>query len=158
MLTMNRTFLLRAIELSREHSLAGLGGPFGAVIVEGDTIVAEGWNQVTSTLDPTAHAEIVAIRRATARKEHFSLKGCVMYASCEQCPMCFGAIHWARLDGVIYGASREDAAAIGFDDALLYRELALDPAHRRMPSLQAEQDAAVAAMRAWWWLPHRVTY
>lgn len=153
-----RTFLLRAIELAREHSLRGVGGPFGAVIVEGDTIVAEGWNEVTSTADPTAHAEIVAIRRATAARKSHVLKGCVMYASCEPCPMCFGAVHWARIDALYYAASREDAAAIGFDDALLYREIALAPVARTMPHAQAEQEMAAAAMRAWWWAPGRKTY
>ena len=153
-----RPFLLRAIELARDHSLRGVGGPFGAVIVEGDHIVSEGWNEVTSTFDPTAHAEVVAIRRATGIKRNHSLKGCVMYASCEPCPMCFGAIHWARLDGLVFAASREDAAAIGFDDAILYREIRLEPGARSLPTEQAEQELAVAAMRAWWWMPGRQSY
>jgi guanine deaminase len=158
MLSTQRSFLLRAIELAREHSLHGVGGPFGAVIVEGDQIVSEGWNEVTSAHDPTAHAEVMAIRHAAKVKKSHSLKGCVMYASCEPCPMCFGAIHWARLDGLYFAASREDAAAIGFDDALLHREVRLDPFARTLPTEQAEQAAAVAAMRAWWWTPGRVTY
>lgn len=158
MLPTQRPFLLRAIELAREHSLRGVGGPFGAVIVSGDEIVAEGWNEVLATSDPTAHAEIVAIRRATSVRKSHSLKGCVMFASCEPCPMCFGAIHWARIDALYFAASREDAAAIGFDDALLHREVRLDPEARTLPSEQAEQAVAVAAMRAWWWLPGRAHY
>jgi guanine deaminase len=158
MLPTQRPFLLRAIELAREHSFRGVGGPFGAVIVEGDRVVAEGWNEVIGSHDPTAHAEIVAIRRATAEKQSHSLRGCVMYASCEPCPMCFGAIHWARLDALYFAASREDAAAIGFDDALLHREVRLDPFARTLATEQSDQDVAVAAMRAWWWMPSRITY
>jgi guanine deaminase len=142
-------FLRRAIELSREHSLKGAGGPFGAVIVEGDRIVAEGWNLVTSTSDPTAHAEVVAIRRAAAARGDHSLHGCVIYSSCEPCPMCFGAIHWARLGALYFAATRDDAASIEFDDALLYEEVMRPVNERTMKTEQALRTEAQAAMREW---------
>src|SRR5487761_1508170 len=118
------TFMRRAISLSREQMEHGGGGPFGAVIVKGGVIIAEGWNRVTSTNDPTAHAEIVAIRAACAVLGSFSLGDCEIYASCEPCPMCLAAIYWARLERVYYANTRADAARIGFDDDFLYREIA----------------------------------
>src|SRR6266404_1774250 len=120
----NRAFMRRAVELSRERMRQNAGGPFGAVIVKAGEILAEGWNKVTSTNDPTAHAEVSAIRAACARLGTFSLAGCDIYTSCEPCPMCLAAIYWARLDRIYFANSREDAAAIGFDDALIYHEVA----------------------------------
>ena len=142
-------FLRRAIELSREHSLKGAGGPFGAVIAEGDRIVAEGWNLVTSTHDPTAHAEVTAIRRAAAAKGDHVLRGCTIYSSCEPCPMCFGAIHWARIDAMWIAATRDDAARIGFDDALLYEEIEKPEAARLLVTRRALREEANEAMNAW---------
>jgi guanine deaminase len=142
-------FLKTSIELSRQHMEAGHGGPFGAVIVHENRIIAEGWNQVTSINDPTAHAEVMAIRSAASRLSRFSLEGCTLYTSCEPCPMCLAAAYWARLDRLVYAASREDAAAIGFDDALIYHELALPISQRRLPMQQMLRDEATQVFAAW---------
>lgn len=155
---MTETYLARAIELALQHSLRGEGGPFGCVIVRDGTVVAEGWNQVLTTLDPTSHAEIVAIRRATAALRSRTLTGCVLYTSCEPCPMCFAAAHWARIDAIHFAATREDAAAIGFDDAKLYDELALPPGGREMPCFAHARDSALEAMRTWSESPARIVY
>jgi len=142
-------FLKTSIELSRQHMEAGHGGPFGAVIVHENRIIAEGWNQVTSINDPTAHAEVMAIRSAASRLSRFSLEGCTLYTSCEPCPMCLAAAYWARLDRLVYAASREDAAAIGFDDALIYHELALPISERRLPMQQMLRNEATQVFAAW---------
>jgi len=146
---MNRKFLHEAIRLSIEKMEANEGGPFGAVIVKDGEIVGRGWNQVTSTNDPTAHAEIVAIRDACARLETFSLAGCEIYTSCEPCPMCLSAINWARLDRIYYAATSEDAAAIGFDDSSLYHDLSLPPNERLIPREQDLREEALEAFRKW---------
>ena len=150
--------LERAIELSELGMRQGLGGPFGAVIVRGDQVLAEACNRVTSQNDPTAHAEVGAIRRACSELATFSLAGCEIYSSCEPCPMCLSAIHWARLDRLYYAATRDDAAAIGFDDALLYEELDRDPAARRLPTGQALRDAAQRVMAGFQSLPPERRY
>ncbi len=142
-------FMRRAIALSRERMEQGSGGPFGAVIVKGGVIIAEGWNRVTSTNDPTAHAEIVAIRAACAVLGSFSLGDCEIYASCEPCPMCLAAIYWARLERVYYANTRADAARIGFDDDFLYREIAAPLAARRLPMIHLLADEARRAFDAW---------
>lgn len=116
-------FMRQAIALSRRGMAGGAGGPFGAVVVLGGQVVAEGWNQVTSTLDPTAHAEIVAIRRACTALGRFDLPGATVFTSCEPCPMCLAALYWARCDRVVFANDRLQAAGIGFDDALLYEEI-----------------------------------
>jgi len=144
-----RRFLRRAVELAAENVQSGKGGPFGAVIVSGGRILAEGTNLVTWAEDPTAHAEIVAIRRACRRRRRFHLQGCEIYTSCEPCPMCLGAIYWARLDRIYYAASREDAAAAGFQDADLYRELGLAIEERRIPMVQMMRAEGRKAFRAW---------
>ena len=113
----------RAIALSRTHMEAGDGGPFGAVVVRQGVVVGEGWNRVTSANDPTAHAEVMAIRDACRRLGTHSLAGCDLYTSCEPCPMCLAATYWARIDRLYYANTRDDAASIGFDDAFLYREI-----------------------------------
>jgi tRNA(Arg) A34 adenosine deaminase TadA len=128
--------LQEAIALARDGMRRGSGGPFGAVVVRDGAVVGRGWNRVLETNDPTAHAEVVAIRDATARLGRFALHDCEIYASCEPCPMCLGAIHWARLPRLVYAATREEAAAAGFSDADFYRELAL-PAEQRL--LRAER-------------------
>lgn len=139
----------RAIELSRNHMEAGEGGPFGAVVVKDGQIVAEGWNRVTSTCDPTAHAEMVAIRLACDQLRTFTLKGCEIYTSCEPCPMCLSAIYWARLDRIWYGNTQADAAAIQFDDEWLYREVALPASKRSLPAVELLRGEALAVFRAW---------
>lgn len=139
----------RAIALARESVATAVGGPFGAVVVREGEVVAVGQNLVTSSGDPTAHAEMVAIRTACKRLGDFNLSGCELYASSEPCPMCLSAIHWARIDRLWYACSRADAADAGFDDALLYAELALDPDRRSLPSAQLLRDEGLASFRDW---------
>ncbi len=129
-------FMRRAIELSRKALEAGDGGPFGAVVVQDGKIVGEGWNQVIVTKDPTAHAEIVAIRAATKSLDCFSLNGCDLYTSAHPCPMCLGAIYWARIDRIYYANSSQDAAAIGFDDEFVYQQFVRLPQERLIPEAQ----------------------
>lgn len=138
----------QAIELSIQNVAAG-GGPFGAVIARDGEIVATGTNRVTANMDPTAHAEVSAIRAAAAKLGTFDLSGCEIYTSCEPCPMCLGAIYWARLDRIYYGNNQHDAAAIGFDDAFIYEELAVSPAERRLKMEALLTDEAIAAFDAW---------
>ncbi len=144
-------FMEEAVELARGAAARGEGGPFGAVVVRDGQVVARGWNRVTGTNDPTAHAEVVAIREACRVLGRFHLEDCELYASCEPCPMCLAAAHWARLKAVWYAATREDAAAAGFDDAAMYAEAALPPERRTVPcrGLPGSSGAAAAAMRAW---------
>jgi len=137
---------------------AGAGGPFGAVIVKDGRIIAEGWNQVTSANDPTAHAEIMAIRNACAALGTFQLPGCRIYASCEPCPMCLAAIYWARLERIYYANTRAEAARIGFDDALIYNEIALPPEARHIPATRLLAEEAMAAFRAWEESPNKIRY
>ncbi|HSK38509.1 MAG TPA: nucleoside deaminase [Arenibaculum sp.] len=151
-------FMRRAIGLSREKMQDGVGGPFGAVVVRDGEIVGEGWNQVTSANDPTAHAEVVAIRDACGRLATFSLRGCVIYTSCEPCPMCLSAIYWARLDAIYYANTQKDAAAIGFDDAFLYREVALPAERRTLSGIRLLGDEARAVFEEWAAKPDRIPY
>jgi guanine deaminase len=151
-------FMRRAIALSREKMEAGNGGPFGAVVVREGRIIAEGWNQVTSTFDPTAHAEITAIRHACLALAQFSLAGCEIYTSCEPCPMCLAAIYWARLDRIYYANSRQDAARIGFDDELLYREVALPVEQRSVTMTRLLEAEAHAVFESWEKKPDKVRY
>lgn len=148
----------RAIELSAERMRANLGGPFGAVITRDGKVIAEGFNQVTSTNDPTAHAEVVAIRRACEVLGTFSLEGCVIYTSCEPCPMCLASIYWARLDAIYFANSREDAAAIGFDDDFLYREIPKDLNQRKIPTQQIALEEARAVFDEWREKPDKIEY
>jgi len=148
----------RAIALSAEKMRAGLGGPFGAVIARAGQIIAEGHNQVTSGNDPTAHAEVVAIRAACRQLGSFSLQGCEMYTSCEPCPMCLGAIYWARLDRVYYANTRIDAAAIGFDDDHIYRELDKPIDGRAVPFIHLQSDEARRIFREWLEKPDKIPY
>lgn len=140
--------MARAIELSIQNVHSG-GGPFGAVIVRDGALVAEGTNRVTSTNDPTAHAEIVAIRAACQKLRTFDLKGCDIYASCEPCPMCLGAVYWARLARVYFAALASDAADAGFDDSFIYHEIAQPLAQRNIPMLPMMREQAFEAFRAW---------
>lgn len=146
---MRNPFLQRAIELAVQNVKERRGGPFGAVIVRDGAIIAEGTNLVTTSLDPTAHAEVVAIRKACAVLQSFELKGCVVYASCEPCPMCLAAIYWSRAERICFAASREDAAAAEFDDEFLYRELSLPVERRSLPMEQELREEAIAAFDAW---------
>ena len=125
-------FMQEAIELGRQGMLKNAGGPFGCVIVKGDTIIGRGWNRVTSDNDPTAHAEVTAIRNACKNLQAFQLDGCEVYTSCEPCPMCMGAIYWARPAKVYFAANRKDAAAAGFDDSMIYEELTMPVEARKI--------------------------
>lgn len=142
-------FMRRAIELARQGVENNAGGPFGAVVVRAGEIVGEGCNRVTSTNDPTAHAEIVAIRDACGRLESFQLEGCVIYASCEPCPMCLGAIYWARPDRLVFACGREDAANVGFDDDLIYREIAIPYRERKIATESYLRDEGLEVFGLW---------
>ncbi|HXN64188.1 MAG TPA: deaminase [Candidatus Acidoferrales bacterium] len=155
---MDLRFMERAIALAIENVNNGRGGPFGAVIVRNGEIVAEGTNQVTSTNDPTAHAEVAAIREACRKLNDFQLSGCDLYSSAEPCPMCLGAIYWARPARVFYGGSAADSAAAGFDDAMIFREFAKPPRMRRIPMEQVMRDEALAAFRVWKEKEDRIAY
>lgn len=148
----------RAIALSRQGMEGGAGGPFGAVVALDGAVIAEGWNQVTSTNDPTAHAEIVAIRRACAALGRFDLRGAILYTSCEPCPMCLAAAWWARVDSVVFGNAREDAAAIGFDDQVLYDEVAKPIEARSLPMRRLLQAEALEVFAEWRAKPDKVPY
>lgn len=148
----------RAIELSLENVRSSAGGPFAAVVVKDGAIIATGVNQVTATLDPTAHAEIVAIRVACQAVCSFELRGCELFTTCEPCPMCMGAIYWARLDKVHYANTRADAARIGFDDSIIYEELALPIDKRKIPMTQMMRDEALAAFREWEQSQNKIQY
>lgn len=155
---MNPVFLEEAIRLSREKMEADEGGPFGAVIVRDGRVVGRGWNRLTSTLDPTAHAEVVAIRDACSREKTFSLAGCEIYSSCEPCPLCLAAIYWARIEAIHFAADQDDAAAAGFDDRAFYEEFAKPGSERRIPADQSMQQEARAVLAAWSAKPDRVRY
>jgi tRNA(Arg) A34 adenosine deaminase TadA len=150
--------MARAIQLSIENVRSGRGGPFGAVVVMGGEIIAEGVNCVTQTNDPTAHAEVVAIREACRKLQLFELKGSEIYTSCEPCPMCLGAIYWARPDRVYFGNTAADAAKIGFDDSLIYREISEPHSLRKIPMIQMMHQEALEAFRAWDEKPNKVPY
>jgi guanine deaminase len=154
---MSNPFMERAIQLAVENIQAS-GGPFGAVVVRSGQIISEGVNRVTATADPTAHAEITAIREACRKLNAFELAGCDMYASCEPCPMCFGAIYWARLDRIYFGCTALDAAEAGFDDSFIYNEIPVSHGQRRIPMIQTMRDQALAAFRAWEKNPNKTPY
>jgi tRNA(Arg) A34 adenosine deaminase TadA len=139
----------RAIELATENVRSGRGGPFGAVVVKDGVVVAEGMNLVTATNDPTAHAEVTAIRRACTALGSFTLEGCEVYTSCEPCPMCLAAIYWARCSTIYYGNTAADAAAVGFDDSFLYDEVKKPLTERSLPAHQMMRDEALESFRAW---------
>lgn len=151
-------FLRHAVKLSRSHMEANQGGPFGAVIVRDGKIIAEGHNRVTSTNDPTAHAEVVAIRHACQVLDSFSLEGCTIYTSCEPCPMCLAAVYWARLDAIYYANTRVDAAAIGFDDAHIYDEINKDLPDRKVPIVRLELEEARKVFEDWLAKEDRIAY
>jgi guanine deaminase len=154
----DKQYLERAIELSRLGIIDGHGGPFGCVIVKSDTIVGEGCNQVTSSNDPTAHAEVVAIRDACRRLNTYQLTGCDVYASCEPCPMCMGAIYWARPARVIYANTKQDAAVIDFDDDFIYKEINTPMADRKIPFLHFPHALAKEVFEQWRALDNKKLY
>lgn len=148
----------RAIELARLGMNSGAGGPFGAVVVKDGEIIGEGHNRVVGTNDPTAHGEVVAIRDACARIGSFSLQGCEIHTTGEPCPMCLGAIHWARIGRIYYGFSITDAARIGFDDREFYRQFTLPLAEREVPCAELASEEARELLGEYVALPHRVAY
>jgi tRNA(Arg) A34 adenosine deaminase TadA len=155
---MNEAFMREAIALSIEKMKAGEGGPFGAVIVKDGQIIGRGWNRVSSANDPTAHAEIMAIREACAALGTFELTGCEIYSSCEPCPMCLSAIYWARIGRLFFAATRADAAGAGFDDERLYQEVSKPWKHRALPAEQALAEEALKAFDAWKAQKNRIRY
>jgi tRNA(Arg) A34 adenosine deaminase TadA len=154
---MQEHLMQRAIAIAIENVRNG-GGPFGALIAKDGEIVAEGANRVTANCDPTAHAEVVAIREACRKLGTFQLEGCELYTSCEPCPMCLGAVYWARPARVFYGGSAADAAAAEFDDAFIFREFAKPPRQRRIPMQQIMREEALEAFRVWRANPARTNY
>lgn len=151
-------FLREAARLSRYAMESNLGGPFGAVVVRADEIVGRGWNCVTSSNDPTAHAEVMAIRDACRRLGRFSLAGCEIFSSCEPCPMCLAAIYWARLDRCVFANTQAEAAAIAFDDQFLYEQIPLPKEQRVLPMRHLPLEEAQAVFRDWGQKPDRVPY
>jgi guanine deaminase len=155
---MDNPFMARALQLALDNVHSGCGGPFGAVVVKEKEVIAEGANRVTSTNDPTAHAEVLAIRAACAKLRVFELHGCEIYTSCEPCPMCLGAIYWARLSRIYFAGAAADASRIGFDDSLIYREIAQPYGQRAIPMVQMMREEALAVFRAWEEKPNKITY
>jgi guanine deaminase len=155
---MSSPFMARAIQLAMDNVRSGQGGPFGAVVVRDGSILAEGVNQVTASNDPTAHAEVLAVRYACEKLGVFELKNCELYTSCEPCPMCLGAIYWARLARVYYGSFAADASGAGFDDSFIYREIARPHGQRGIPMIQLMREEAVAVFRAWEAKPNKIPY
>jgi tRNA(Arg) A34 adenosine deaminase TadA len=151
-------FMRQAIALATENVASGRGGPFGAVVVKDGKVVATGVNRVTATNDPTAHAEVTAIRSACAELRTFQLEGCDVYTSCEPCPMCLAAIYWARCRAIYYGNTAADAAKVGFDDSFLYDEMKKPMAERSLPITQMMEDEAWASFAAWRDAPKKVLY
>ena len=148
----------RAIALGTENVRSGRGGPFAALVVRERKIIAEGTNVVTSTNDPTAHAEITVIRRACAALKDFQLRGCEIFCSAEPCPMCLAAIYWARIEKIYFAATRQDAAAIGFDDVRIYRQISLPVEQRDLPAQQLLREEALASFREWERKPDKIRY
>lgn len=151
-------YMRRAIELARQGMNQGAGGPFGAVVVKDGSIVGEGWNRVIGTNDPTAHGEVTAIRDACSRLGTFSLDGCEIHTTGQPCPMCLGAIHWARISRIYYGFRIEDAAAIGFDDTEFFRQMLLPAGERMIPSAELCREEAMALAAEYTRLPDRQHY
>lgn len=153
-----KQFMRMAVALSRMGMDQGQGGPFGAIVVRGDEVIGQGSNRVLADRDPTAHAEIVAIREACLHTTDFTLEGCEIYTSCEPCPMCLGAIYWARPDRVYYANTRHDAAAIGFDDAFIYQQLNLPTATRKIPMIGLDYPEALQVFDRWQDKPDKHAY
>jgi guanine deaminase len=152
------SFMARAIELSIENVRSSLGGPFGAVLVRDGAVIGEGTNRVVASNDPTAHAEIVAIRAACRKLATFDLRGCEIYASCEPCPMCLGAIYWARIERIYFAGLAADASSAGFEDSLIYVEIARPRSERKIPMVPLMRDQALEAFRLWAAKPDKISY
>jgi len=146
---MDKEFLQQAIDLAVENAKSGQGGPYGAIIVKDNRLIAASGNRVTTTMDPTAHAEVMAIRLACKQLNDFQLQGCILYSSCEPCPMCLGAIYWARLAKVYYACSRHDAAAANFDDSFIYDEISVLPHQRSIAMLHLTLPNAMQPFKIW---------
>lgn len=154
----NPEFMAEAIALSAEWEKEGKGGPFGAVVVKEGKIIGRGSNSVTSLNDPTAHAEVMAIRDACRNLNTFQLTGCEIYCSCEPCPMCLGAIYWARPEAIYFAANRLDAANAGFDDSFIYEELKLDTSERKIPTEERPEEKAIQVFKKWINWNERIKY
>jgi len=150
--------MARAIELAIENIHSGRGGPFAALVVKDGKILAEGTNRVTSTNDPTAHAEVVAIREACKKLGNFELAGCEIYSTCEPCPMCLGAIYWARPARIYFACTAADASKAGFDDSFIYQEIAVPLAERRIPMSSMMRSEALEAFRVWEKKQYKIKY
>jgi guanine deaminase len=155
---MHEIFLQQAIDLALENVKTGQGGPYGAIIVKNNQLIAAGANKVTCTLDPTAHAEIMAIRLACKKLNEFQLHNCILYTSCEPCPMCLGAIYWARLEKVYFACNRHDAAAADFDDRLIYEEICVHPSERSIPMLHLNLPDSRRPFEAWAETSNKIPY
>ena len=155
---MSEAYLSRAIELASIYSSSGINGPFGAVIVKDNKIIGEGWNRVVETNDPTAHAEINAIRNACQNLHSPNLSGSILYSSCEPCPMCLSAIYWARIDTVYFASSRTDANNIGFDDENIYQELQFSNKNKKIKLIQEQQDDGAKLFSEWGNNPNKIMY
>lgn len=158
MTELDEKFMRRAIELAQSGIDSNSGGPFGSVVAKDGEIIAEGCNRVTSENDPTSHAEIVAIREACRKLGSFQLEGCTIYTSCEPCPMCLGAIYWARPERVYFAGTRDDAAEAGFDDDFIYEEISKDIGERRLPIINLLREEAQALFENWKNKPDKTEY
>lgn len=155
---MDEKFMDEAVRVSKKYMELGEGGPFGCVVVKDGKIVGVGWNQVLASGDPTAHAEVTAIRDACKNLNTYQLTGCDLYTTCEPCPMCLGAIYWARPDKVYYANTRQDAATIGFDDAFIYKEIGLQPDQRKIPMVPVDKRKAFKVFQQWAGKKDKVVY
>jgi len=158
MKTKDHEYLRQAMELSKQGILSNEGGPFGAIVVKNDVVIGRGFNRVTSTSDPTAHAEIVAIRDACQHLNSFQLEDCTIYSSCEPCPMCLGAIYWARPSRLVFACTREDAASIGFDDDFIYNEINVNFQNRKITTENLLRDEGYEIMKQWLQKSDRLEY
>lgn len=154
----HQAYLQQAVQLAAKNARTGKGGPYGAIIVQNHQIIAASANQVTSSLDPTAHAEVMAIRAACQQLQSFQLTNCILYSSCEPCPMCLGAIYWARLQQVYFACTRDDAANAGFDDRFIYTEINLAPAARKIPMQAVALEEALLPFTVWKNLAAKIEY
>lgn len=155
---MEEKFMDEAVRVSKKYMELGEGGPFGCVVVKDGKIVGVGWNQVLASGDPTAHAEVTAIRDACKNLNTYQLTGCELYTTCEPCPMCLGAIYWARPDKVYYANTRQDAATIGFDDAFIYKEIGLQPDQRKIAMVPVDKTKAFKVFQLWTKKKDKVAY
>lgn len=155
---MHERFLQQAIDLALENVKTGQGGPYGAIIVKDNQLIAASVNKVTCIMDPTAHAEIMAIRLACKKLNDFQLRNCILYTSCEPCPMCLGAIYWARLEKVYFACNRHDAAAADFDDKLIYEEICVQPSERSIPMVHLNLPSARRPFEAWAEISNKIPY